>query len=262
MQALSTADWARGAGPWLASHPGLCRALTWATLILEAAFAPLILWPTRRTWPRVIALGGGGLLHTGIFFSMRVGNFSEAMVLSYLAVVPGAWLDRFVARAASAASPEPPLRRSHAIALIVAFALVFAGQLASALTIPVRPVSTALEAVGMRQDWRVFAPDAPRLDVTFTAPGQLTDGQPVDLIESTLAPLAPQSGFRYTRWHRLRNLLATGASDLTAALGRYTCRRTPALAHFTLTAQIKSPHTPPLTQLRLTQDCAPSSPSQ
>jgi uncharacterized membrane protein YphA (DoxX/SURF4 family) len=263
LQALSTADWARGAGPWLASHPSLCRGLTWTTLAFEAAFAPLVFWPARLPWPahlprpRAIALGAGWLLHGGIFLTMRVGNFCEAMALSYLALVPAAWLDRFVPRPASPARSAPQLRRPHAIALILVFALVFAGQIAAALAIPLRPVTTALEAGGMRQDWRVFAPDAPRLDVTFTAPGQLTNGQPIDLIESTLAPLAPQHGFRYSRWHRLRNLLATGPADLTAALGRYTCRRTPALAHFTLTARIRSPDAPPINQLRLTQDCAP-----
>jgi hypothetical protein len=257
LQALSTADWARGAGPWLASHSTLCRGLTWGTLAFEAGFVALVFWPTRRPWPRAVALAAGLLLHAGIFFTMRVGNFSEAMALSYLAFVPGAWLDRLIPHAVTPTPAPPRLARGPAIALALVFAVIALGQVAAALELPLRPVTTALEAVGMRQDWRVFAPDAPRLDVTFIAPGQLTDGQSIDLLESTLAPLAPQRGFRYSRWHRLRNLLATGAPDLTAALGRYTCRRTPALAHFTLTANIRAAGTPPITQLRLTQDCAP-----
>ena len=260
LQALTTADWARGAGTWLSGHPTLCRGLTWTTLAFEAAFAPLVLWPTSRTWPRACALGAGLLLHAGIFLTMRVGNFSEAMLLTYLALVPGAWLDRLIPPNPTP-SPTPQLARAGAIALCLTFAAIALGQVADTLAFPLRPVATVLEAAGMRQDWRVFAPDAPRLDVTFEAPGQLRDGQSVDLMASTLAPLAPQRGFRYSRWHRLRNLLAAGAPDLTEALGRYTCRRTPALAHFDLIARIRSPAAAPITRLRLSQPCAePSAP--
>jgi hypothetical protein len=268
--ALTTSDWARGAGPWLATHPLLCRGLTFATLIIEAAFAPMVLWPFRsgRHHLRAVALAAGVALHAGIYLTMRVGNFSQAMILSYLAFVPGAWLDRLIPRLAAqgfddASAPPPPaplaIRSPRGFALAALFAVVLAGQLTAVVLdgIP-RPLAATLEAIGMRQDWRVFAPDAPRIDVTFTAPGQLTNGEAVELTQSTLAQLAPQRGFRYSRWHRLRNMLVLAPPELASALGRYVCRRHDGLAHFDLIAHIQSPTAPPQTQLRLEQTCAPA----
>lgn len=271
--ALTTSDWARGAGPWLASHPAWCRCLSYLTLGIEAAFAPLVFWPRARQRRRLRALilAAGLVLHIGIFCTMRVGIFSQVMVLSYLAFVPAAWLDRFIAPVAhgsiaDAAAVAGPGESPHlTAALLAAFALILSGQVATIVAgAPPRPLARTLEFIGMRQDWRVFAPDAPHLDIGFTAPGILANGQPIDLTKTILAPLTPQHAFRYTRWHRLRNMLATNPADLLLALGRYTCRRQadndPPLQSFELHAHIQdraAPNTPPRDELRLRQTCTP-----
>ena len=281
-RALNTSDWARGAGHWLGTQPTLCRLLSHATLAFEAGFAPLVFW--RTGWPaRALALGLGLAIHLGIFFTMRVGIFSPVMVISYLAFVPGTWLagmGRAAAaldhrRRARAAPTPPPGRESPAIkpALLAVFGVILAGQL-SALFPAAAPafLTRALSGLGLRQDWRMFAPDAPALEVRFTAPGVLADGRAVELTEagSTLAPLGQQHGFRYSRWHRLRNSLAADTPALLAALGRFTCAQNradagrPALSSFELRAHVRGVHLhpeqappPPGDQLRLRQSCFP-----
>jgi hypothetical protein len=268
-QAVSNSDWGRGLGPLLAAHPALCRALTWATLAIEAAFPLLVFSPWRTRLTRTIAIASGLALHAGIFLTMRVGIFSQVMPLSYLAFVPIEWIawaqrsfasrsrsrggagtlpgsptaiDRVqaaLARVAArrrwtlrprAARPARPASAAwaRAAAVVVGAQLALIGVDQVLRLAHVRPPSlltAELTFVSQRQNWTMFAPDAPRVDITWRLPGALTDGGRAELTDAVMPELVSRDGFRYSRWHRLRNSLSTNPPDLLWPFGRYVCRR-------------------------------------
>lgn len=72
----------------------VCMGLTWATLIWEIGFGPLVLW--RRT--RIGTLLAGVGLHAGIFALLSVGIFSWSTVWGYLAWLDPSWAKDLVDR--------------------------------------------------------------------------------------------------------------------------------------------------------------------
>ncbi len=268
---LSAGDWARGWGPWLADQPRLCRLLTRASWVIEGSFAPLVLLGARWPIARAPALVGGVLLHLGIFATMRIGIFSQVMPLSYLAFMP-AWQ----VRSASSQAPRTDaawgagLRAQLSPSIVFGLgtlACVLAGQGFAFAEKPLpRPLFALLETFGLRQDFRVFAPDGPFIDVQFRAPGQLSDGRTVELTESVLAPLRTTQSFRYRRWHRVRTALAFSPPALLEALGRMVCARHntgrdgASLVSFelrALTTFVGQRAAPLRDELRMTQMCMP-----
>jgi hypothetical protein len=288
--AVTSADWGRGLGPLLARHSGVCAALTYATLAIEAAFPLLALSPWRPGLTRAVAIGAGLALHGGIFLTMRVGVFSQVMPASYLLFVRPSWIDAAAARLGAivrrgrpAPRAEPPVAPPHApdadaasdararrrSAVLVAvlgaqLALILGEQLARAAAVPLpAPIAWQLALVGQRQNWGMFAPDAPTLDVTWQAPGVLRDGTRVDLTHDVARGLNERSGFRYSRWHRLRNMMILQPRELLQTVGRYLCRRAdgegraPPLERFELRARIEPrfPPGPTRTEVALRQAC-------
>lgn len=106
----------------------IVNLLTWGTLAVELALAVLI-W-NRRLRPWVIALGVA--LHLGIELTMRLGFFSMAVFVSYLAFVPPETMSRFVLKARdrrrgregrgapprTQAKPKPARKRDDAVDVI------------------------------------------------------------------------------------------------------------------------------------------------
>jgi vitamin K-dependent gamma-carboxylase-like protein len=242
-QAVSNSDWGRGLGPWLASHPALCRVLTWATLAIEASFPFLVLSPFRTKLTRTVAIAGGVALHTGIFLTMRIGIFSQVMPLSYLVFVPLRWIDAGEAAFARATArwrwlrekaaadrparpPSPAWGRATAVVAAAVLALIAVDQVRRIARIRSPRAFTALMTlVSQQQNWSMFAPDPPRIDITWRVPGVLTDGSREELTEAVVPELASRDGFVYSRWHRLRNSLNMNPPDLLWPFGRYVCRR-------------------------------------
>ena len=246
-QAVSNSDWGRGLGPLLAAHPALCRLLTRATLVIEAAIPLLVFSPFRTNLTRTIAIAGGVALHLGIFLTMRVGIFSQVMPLSYLVFVPIRWIDAAAAAFArvvprrhdvpdrnaigSSDHARSPVRSrvwNRAIAVVVAaqLALIGADQILRLARVrSPRPLHAELTLVAQVQNWSMFAPDAPRFDIIWRVPGELTDGSREELTDVVIPELAARGGFFYSRWHRLRNSLNANPSDLMWPFGRYVCRR-------------------------------------
>ena len=263
LNALQVSDWDRGLAPLLLAHPTVCTALTFATLAIESLFPLLVFSPWQSRRCRIAALAGGAALHAGIFLTMRVGLFSEIMLLSYLAFWPGA----------DGREPMPVLSRRErrlAAAMAAQLALIVAGQITSAARRPLPlPLIAELQILGLGQDWRMFSPDTPRIEVRWRATGHLEDGHTVDVIPMVAPRLGEQRSFFYSRWHRLRNGLVNQPPDLVAAVGRYICRRwngeraPPVLLRFELHADVKalpgstgSDGEPlPPTEVRLRQDC-------
>ena len=175
---------------------------------------------------------------------MRVGIFSQVMPLSYLAFVPLRWIDAGEAAVArvsarwrrprepgpSAPAPDrtcrapgigpPPSSSRCSSSLIGADQILRLARVRSP-----RPLHAELTLVAQVQNWSMFAPDAPRFDILWRVPGELTDGSREELTDVVIPELAARGGFFYSRWHRLRNSLNANPSDLMWPFGRYVCRR-------------------------------------
>jgi hypothetical protein len=72
---------------WIATSELLVNLLTYGTLAVEAAIGILV-W-NRRLRPVVLAFGLA--LHVGIDLTIRVGFFSYAVFVLYLAFIPSEW---------------------------------------------------------------------------------------------------------------------------------------------------------------------------
>jgi hypothetical protein len=228
--ALTSGDWGRGLARVVAADPRLCRLLTYAILAVEGAFAPLVLFPVATAWTRAAALGAGAALHLGIFLCLRVGIFSLVMPVSYLALVPSVWVNRIAPGwrpPERGPDPDPPLSdRVRLCGLGLLFAAVVVGQ-ATALvdwTLPAS-IERGLGLFSGHQDWSMFAPAAPRATTRWSARGELADGRAVDLTDTAVPELRPQTAWRYSRWLRVREELGRQPEGLLAAMGRYLCRR-------------------------------------
>jgi hypothetical protein len=198
------------------------------------------------------------------------------MPVSYLIFIPPAWFDRLGWRAVGERADGPPDEGSAwggvRLALLGAqLALITGEQLASAARwrLPI-PIAVELTLVDQRQNWRMFAPDAPLIDVTWRVPGLLADGTAVELTDSVIPQLRDQGGFAYSRWHRLRNMIITERPELVLPLGRYICRRWSAragavgpLESFELVARMRptlgpAAAEPPREEVVLRQRCLPA----
>jgi hypothetical protein len=284
-------QWSRGLGPLLARHQNVCRLLTWGTLAVEGSFTLLMLSPWRPRLTRAVAITLGTALHLGIFLTIRVGIFSLIMPASYVIFAAPEWIDGaqgwlarrwpFSARLSPlvpAPAPEAPRlagwparrRAAGLVLLALTFVPALAGQVLFARSWKTpRPIDRWLAVLSLKQDWRMFSPDTPTSEVTWTAPGFLTDGRPVEVTAAVAPGLRRPDGFVYTRWHKLGNNLFGQPQNLLRGVGRYLCRRYngnvagPKLERFDLAAVWRPviPPGPPTEVSYLRQRCLPAAPA-
>jgi hypothetical protein len=81
-------------GVWLSQVAPLWvfRLLTWLTLVVEAAFAPLVFFPVLQPWARAIGLLLVALMHLGIAVTMGIPDFSLVMWISYILFFEPSWV--------------------------------------------------------------------------------------------------------------------------------------------------------------------------
>jgi hypothetical protein len=221
-------DWSRGIGPMLATVPHVGVVLTYATLAIEAAMAPLMLWPWRVSRCRAVALGLGLALHGGIFLTMGVGAFSLVMPVALVPLLRPQWLDRIWTVGAPVDRPSGWRAPTWAPVLVGALMLtsVAVQQVAFLVRSPLpNPLRRAIAFAGLQQRWAMFAPDAPRALTEWTMPGRLDDGSAVELTRTLVPELVAPSGYPYRRWRKMSTQLGTEALGLTQAMGRYVCAR-------------------------------------
>jgi hypothetical protein len=259
---LSLSDWARGLGPWLRASSGLCALLTYAVLIFEGGFVLLALAPWRTA--RRLAVLGGLALHAGIFLTLRVGLFSQVMPVALLTLLaaPGGGTGGEPKGAALVRAPRPLEGRAAWALILLAAAVGLTDLGLGAAGIPVG--RRAVDALGLGQRWTMFAPNIPRTSVVWSAPalveGDATAGS-FDLLTAVAPGLLPHVGFRYSRWHRLRDHLGLADARLLAPLGAFLCRRheamrrshEPRLLRFELrgtTSEVSFPPTTPASPAR------------
>jgi len=236
------------------------NAISYGTLAVELAFAPLAMVPSRVT--RLLAVACAAGLHVGILALMNVGNFPVIMLSALVLFLPAHWVaegaeavrtrldtrllrPRAVAYADAAvahrAVPRPrtivaprvsgnALERSvHGLAL-GAFALVaFATAAPSQLDV-VRPQGDAaslLRFLSVDQRWDMFAPEPVRADGWMMMPATLADGTRLDWL--TRAPVdnggERYSDALYSRWVKVQERIASAAyADYRLEFGRSFCR--------------------------------------
>jgi hypothetical protein len=85
----------------------LINVLTWGTLVIELSMAVLV-W-NRRLRPWVLA--GGIALHLSIELTMKVGFFSSAVLVTYIAFVPDETMTRWVLRVRERLNADAGARR-------------------------------------------------------------------------------------------------------------------------------------------------------
>ncbi len=73
-----------GFAAWLREKPLIwLQAMTWVTLVVEYAAAPLILSPWGQPWLRRLIIVALTLLHVGIAVTLKASTFSYVMIASY-----------------------------------------------------------------------------------------------------------------------------------------------------------------------------------
>lgn len=184
---LNIGAFSRPQGLWLASHFGLTRVLTAATLAFEF-FAPLLLLVSGSAWKlRVAVVFGFFALHAGFFAFLQLSTFPLICIVSMLAFLPapvfdskGSGLggrlqraDDFLASVRSRASTKSPVVRwflgagaalprpvRHAESAIVTLCLAYvlawnAGTISKTPSVPafLHPIGRAL---GLHQTWGMF----------------------------------------------------------------------------------------------------------
>jgi hypothetical protein len=249
----------RPLGALLGRYPALCAIATKAILAMEFVFPFAAFSPVAIRTSRAIAVALGLMIRLGILLTMRVGIFTEAMLVVVVLFLQPDWIDRVEAWVRSqrgvredARPPStiecPPWR--HALNAVVLTQLVLA----------VWPmfVGRRLPLPGaIRKEVRLLDVEAKYglFDLTYSiprweAPGVLVDGTPVEVL-SVVAPGAmPRSAeMRYSRWNKF-TFKEREHPYLYPELGAYFCRKYdeeaggPKLASFTLVDRAQPPRPP------------------
>lgn len=203
---------------FLADHPGLCKAFTYATLGLEMGAPVLLLCPFFTRWVRLVTVLLLAGFHFGIQLTVYIGIFEIVSILALVVwlpswfwdvalprLVPRSWQERgrrlaaaWIARWARPDYRPPgehlPLRRPNplvevvavlAIGLMVTYNIRLYYGLKTRL--PFKLGATA-QVLNLKQVWDIFAGIERRREGWFLVDGQLEDGTRVDLM--TGAPIA------------------------------------------------------------------------
>lgn len=239
-------SWARP----VATSMALVPLISWATLVIEIAFLPLTLLPSRIT--RLVAVAGAAGLHLGIALLMNVGNFPVIMLSALVLFVPAAPIERTVRRVALwtgllrrlgpvadmaiAALPQRrgvPVRpgmRSWGGTALACFALLAMATAVPSQLETLRPsgdLASLLRFLSVDQRWDMFSPEPARADGWMRMPAVLQDGTRLDLLTGGPADDSSErySDALYTRWVKVQERIASAAySDYRLEYARHFCR--------------------------------------
>src|SRR5437762_5263681 len=88
----------------LATNMIVVHLMSWGTLVVELAFLPLSIIPSRIT--RLMAVAGAAILHGGILTMMNVGNFPVIMLSALILFLPAEWVRSWVEAVQARISPR------------------------------------------------------------------------------------------------------------------------------------------------------------
>jgi hypothetical protein len=226
-QCLQLTGFVRPPGHWLLSFPSLCFALGVVIVLLEFAFVFLAFSPWQVARTRALAIAGGLAVQLGILASMRVGVFTESMIVSMALFLQPAWLDRLAPRIGWLARPvlAPPASAAAALpfastavastgfrfdalrarkALLAVLSIHFLalvwGPFIGRRIPPPSWLTVERHWLWLDQPFGLFdvVYDVPRWEVT----GYLADGREVDVLPYTVPALVPAIAWSFSRWYK------------------------------------------------------------
>ncbi|HTU60195.1 MAG TPA: HTTM domain-containing protein, partial [Polyangiales bacterium] len=199
-------------GLWVRDHVPLplLQALSYATLVIEWTL-PLLIMSPWLLWPRRLAFALIWSFHGSIALLANLGLFSPVMMV-FSAILLGPadweWLERrlgahverlrtklgpvlgWLAARTSAAPVRPPSAALHKFREVIVAALMVCAL--SQITVeneavpdvlrPPQPafMDAAISYLRLNQGWGMFAPDAPREDMTVVVDAVTVDGRHID----------------------------------------------------------------------------------
>jgi len=207
-------EYTRPFGAWLGRFPGLCRALTYGTLVLEGLLPLLFFSPFATRWIRGALILVFASFHVTLSAVIHIGIFQLVCIVALFLFVPGAfwdalaarmlrtrwseWRTRWLARFGVEARERRPAGRLARIvpqAIAAASLVVILVSNVNTATkdpydredrgpLPLPPVVDAYgRELSIVQNWNMFT-DIDRLFFGwFQVLGQLDDGSVVDLLE-------------------------------------------------------------------------------
>lgn len=240
----------------LGAPPGVLRLLTGGVLVAELAL-PFLLFPALlglHRWQRGIRATAAGMLiafHVGLIFTLRLGIFPWVSLVSLLVFLPGEPWQRIATRigARDLAPGGRGLRRLHrwagspgaarglprwqkwVVLGLLALAVVWnLGTLdAGAPRLP-EALRKPLQVLRLDQRWNLFAPRPRRTHGWLVIPGQLREGDWVDLFRDGAPvrsdkPESVAAEIPTYRWRKLlRRLTQTKYRRYRRAYGEWMCR--------------------------------------
>jgi hypothetical protein len=235
--ALKTDYFATSFGHALLAHPGLLRALTFATVALERWGPLLLVFPVATGPLRLAAVLLFTALHLGIASVLKLGLFPFVDIVALLPFLPPVFW-RVLRREAPPADgalrvegvpPDPArailrtLRDGLAIVCIVWVVAFTLGEHLPGFGVPaaLRPLGGVL---GLDQRWSMFS-SPKRTNDWHVLPGRLADGRAVDLLRggplSWEKPSDVPALYRSKAWFLYLMRLVDPLSDHAALLGRF-----------------------------------------
>ncbi len=230
--ALSIDQFATPLGRSLLAYPGLLRALTFATLALEALGPALLFVPFQTGRIRLGVVIGFVLFHlVGLRLCLELGPFPWVCAVAWLTLLPGRcwdWLARRVplsrwlpARPAGEAAASPGRWLPRLLNVAAAFFLVYVFLWNVRTTdarrwgwlLPWRAGAIA-RTFGIDQQWGMFAPCPLKDSGWYVVQGNRRDGSRVDLLRDGAPvcwdePGLPSATYANERWRKyLMNLWA------------------------------------------------------
>jgi predicted DCC family thiol-disulfide oxidoreductase YuxK len=98
MYSLKAPDYVLPVGLWLTSYPGILKALTVSTLILEIAGGLLLFCPFRTKTVRFYIILALCCLQLGLALTLQLGLFPLVSIAAVLPFIPGSFWDRIFKR--------------------------------------------------------------------------------------------------------------------------------------------------------------------
>jgi hypothetical protein len=242
--ALSIDQFATRLGRHLLDYPDLLRALTFATLWMEALGPALLFVPWARGPVRLFAVASFLLFHlVGLNLALELGHFPYVCAVAWLALLPSEFWDR-LGRRQGTAERRPASGGGSAstgtpawVQVVAGFFLVYV-FLWNVRTLDFERFETIFpqrlnwigEGFGLDQMWGMFAPYPLKDDGWYVVVGTREDGREVDLLRggapvSWNKPELVSATYQNTRWRKyMVNLWQKEHAAHRARFARYLCR--------------------------------------